>query len=122
MKGKRAHKNTIRSIARTILEKKALEVLILDLRKITMTTDFFVLATGESDTHVRAIVDHLVEQTRKRKKMKPWHVEGYELGQWVLVDYVDFVVHVFQPEPRDYYHLEKLWGDAVVEEVEDSVS
>ena len=122
MKRRRAHKNTIRSVARTILEKKALEVLLLDLRKITMTTDFFILATGESDTHVRAIVDHLIEQIRRKKKVKPWHVEGYELGQWVLVDYVDFVVHVFQPEPREYYQLERLWGDAVMEEVQDTVS
>ena len=120
MKRKRAHKTVVKSIAKLSLHKKALDVILMDLRKVTMTTDFFVLATAESDTQVRAIADYLVEENKRRRKMSPWHVEGYELAQWVLIDYVDFVVHVFQPEAREYYNLERLWGDAVVEEVIDT--
>ncbi|MFQ6104675.1 MAG: ribosome silencing factor [Candidatus Glassbacteria bacterium] len=122
MKRKRAHKRVVKSVARLLLEKKALRVILMDLRKVTMTTDFFIMATGESDTQVRAIVDHLIDETVKRRKTRPWHVEGYELAYWVLVDYVDFVVHVFQPEAREYYNLERLWGDAIIEEVADKTS
>jgi len=112
----------VKSIARLLLEKKALDVLLLDLRKITMTTDYFIMATGESDTHVRAIADHIINETEKRKDLKPWHVEGYEMAQWILIDYVDFVVHVFQLAAREYYNLERLWGDAIVEEVQDRIN
>jgi ribosome-associated protein len=120
-KRKGAHKRVVKSIARLVLDKKALGVVLMDLRKITMATDFFIIATGESDTHVRAIADHLIEETAKKRKLKPWHVEGYELAQWVLLDYVDFIVHIFQPVPRDYYNLERLWGDAGMEEIHEEV-
>ena len=120
MKRKRAHKTVVKSIAKLSLQKKALDVMLMDLRKVTMTTDFFILATAESDTQVRAIVDYIIQENKRRRKMNPWHVEGYDLAQWVLIDYVDFVVHVFQPEARDYYNLERLWGDAVIEEVIDT--
>lgn len=122
MKRRRTHKNRVKSIARLLLEKKALDVLLLDLRKITMTTDYFIMATGESDTHVRAIADHIINETEKRKDIKPWHVEGYELAQWILIDYVDFVVHIFQLAAREYYNLERLWGDAIVEEIQDRIN
>lgn len=121
-KRKRAHKRVLRSIARLVLDKKALSVVLMDLRKITMATDFFIIATGESDTHVRAIADHVIEATAKKRKMRPWHVEGYELAQWILLDYVDFIVHIFQPEPREFYNLERLWGDASTEEIHEEAS
>lgn len=121
-KRRRAHKSAVKNIARLVLDKKALGVVLLDLRKITMATDFFIIATGESDTHVRAIADYLIEQTKKKRKMRPWHIEGYEIAQWVLLDYVDFIVHIFQPESREYYNLERLWGDAKLEEIREDAS
>jgi len=113
---------TSRRLARTIaqisLTKKARDVLILDLRKLTTITDFFVLCTGDSDTHVKAIVDAIAENL-EHEKVKAWHVEGYSALKWVLMDYVDVVVHVFQQATREFYSLEALWGDAKMEEVKD---
>ncbi len=93
------------------LERKALDVLALDLRGISSATDFFVLATGNSDVQVKAIADHVVEELKKEGH-RPDHVEGLETGRWVLLDYIDFVVHVFHPQARAFYQLESLWGDA----------
>ena len=99
-----------------MLDKKAREVIIMDLRGLTSVTDFFVMGTGESDMQVKAIVDHLNEKIRS-EDTKPFHIEGYDKLSWVLIDYVDVVAHVFLPESRDYYRLERLWADAKVSEV-----
>jgi ribosome-associated protein len=104
--------------ANLVLEKKANEVVIMDLRGVTTVTDFFVLCTGESDVQIKAIVDHLDDSLRT-KETKPYHIEGYNQLNWVLMDYVDVVVHVFLSETRDYYGLEKLWADAKVQQVTD---
>ena len=93
------------------MELKAHGVMILDLRGISTATDYFVLASGTSDVQVKAIADHVVG-VLKKQGVRPQHVEGLRGGRWVLVDYVDFVVHVFHPQARDFYQLEKLWGDA----------
>ncbi len=93
------------------MELKAHGVMILDLRAISTATDYFVLASGTSDVQVKAIADHVVV-VLKKQGVRPQHVEGLRGGRWVLVDYVDFVVHVFHPQARDFYQLEKLWGDA----------
>ena len=85
--------------------------LVLDLRQISDAVDFFVIVSGTSDTHVRAIAEHVIE-TLQAEGMRPYHVEGLSQGRWVLVDYVDFVVHVFHPTLRSFYQLEGLWGDA----------
>ena len=90
---------------------KANDVVLLDLRRVSDATDFFLIASGTSDTHVRAVANHLMDEMRKLG-VRPHHVEGLEQGRWVLVDYVDFVVHVFHPALRSYYQLERLWGDA----------
>lgn len=86
--------------------------MVLDLRGLTDATDFFVIASGSSDTQVRAISDNVAEAVERANGGTPWHVEGFSAGRWVLLDYVDFVVHVFHQEARDYYQLERLWGDA----------
>ncbi len=117
-KRKPATKRLARQLAKYSLEKKAFDVMIMDLRKLTDITDFFVLCSADSDTQVKAIVDHIDEKMRERK-IKPWHVEGYENLRWVLLDYVDVVVHVFVKETREYYSLETLWGDAKIEMIED---
>ena len=105
-------------IARLSLQKKAQDVVILDLRKLTSITDFFVICTGETDVQVKAITDH-IEGELEKEDIRVWHREGYEYLRWVLLDYVDVVAHVFQPETRSFYALESLWGDAEITEVKD---
>jgi ribosome-associated protein len=95
------------------LDFKANDVVVLDLKGVTDMTDYFVIASGTSDTHVRSIAERLMEQMKKAG----WaanHVEGLAQGRWVLLDFVDFVVHIFHPTLRDFYQLERLWSDAAV--------
>lgn len=99
------------------LEKKATDVVALDLRGLSTATDHFLLATGNSDIQVRAIAENILEGLKK-EGVRPSHVEGMAAGQWVLLDYIDFVVHVFHPAARSYYQLEQLWGDAPRVELE----
>jgi ribosome-associated protein len=97
--------------AQIALDTKANDVVILDLRGVTDMTDFFVIASGTSDTHARAIGEHVAEGMKKEGS-RAHHVEGLEKGRWVLLDFVDFVVHVFHPTLRSFYQLERLWADA----------
>jgi len=101
------------------LERKAQDVVALDLRGISSATDFFVLASGTSDVQVKAIAEHISEELRK-EGTRPGHVEGLTGGRWVLLDYIDFVVHVFHPQTRVFYQLETLWGDAPRWEADES--
>jgi ribosome-associated protein len=94
-----------------VREKKGEDVLALDLREADAFTDYFVVCTGQNRRQVQAIAD-AVEAALKAKKLRPSHVEGYERGEWVLLDYFDFVVHVFAPNARMFYGLERLWGNA----------
>lgn len=87
--------------------------MVLDLRGVTDMTDFFVIASGTSDTHVRALGEHVLEELKK-EGTTAHHVEGTTQGRWVLLDYVDFVVHLFHPTLRGFYQLERLWSDAAV--------
>jgi len=102
---------SVRRAAELARELKARDVVGLDLRGISSATDFFLLASGRSDVQVRAIAEHVVEELKK-EGTRPEHVEGLQGGRWVLVDYIDFVVHVFHPQARSFYQLESLWGDA----------
>jgi ribosome-associated protein len=92
-------------------DKKVMDLLVLDLRKGSAFTDFFVIGTGGNVRQVQAIADAVEEALRKQGR-KPALVEGYARGEWVLLDYFDFIVHIFQPSPREFYALERLWGDA----------
>ena len=103
--------------ARLCLDNKANDVVLLDLRGVSDMTDFFIVASGTSDTHVRSTAEHVMEEMRKQGA-RPSHVEGLEQGRWVLLDFVDFVVHVFHPTLRQFYQLERLWGDAEVLQVD----
>jgi ribosome-associated protein len=94
-----------------VREKKGEDVLALDLREADAFTDYFIVCTGQNRRQVQAIAD-AVEAALKAKKLRPSHVEGYERGEWVLLDYFDFVVHVFAPNARMFYGLERLWGNA----------
>lgn len=100
-----------RRAASLLVDHKANDVVLLDLRPVTDMTDFFILASGTSDTHVRATAGHVMAAL-KQDGMAVHSVEGFEHGRWVLLDYVDFVVHVFHPSLRSFYQLERLWGDA----------
>ena len=93
------------------LDKKAENVVVLDLTKASAFTDFFVICNGTNKRQVQAIAD-AVREAIARNGAKPALVEGYERGDWILIDYFDFIVHVFMPATRDFYGLEKLWGDA----------
>lgn len=92
-------------------DKKAEDLIVLSLDGLTVLADYFVIGTGQNPIQVRTIADHVQERLREKGR-KPRGVEGYDTGRWVLLDYGDVVVHVFQPEDRRYYGLERLWGDA----------
>ena len=100
-----------RRAAQLVQDMKAQDVVLLDLKGVTDMTDFFLIATGTSDTHVRAIAQH-VEMEMRKEGTPANHVEGAEQGRWALLDFVDVVVHVFHPTLRNFYQLERLWGDA----------
>jgi len=98
------------------LEKKAFDVKILDLRKLSQVCDFFVICSASVEIHARAVADWVIENLEKRG-ISYWHNEGYQACRWILLDYVDVVIHIFLPGIREFYGLEKLWGDAEIEEV-----
>jgi ribosome-associated protein len=99
-------------------EKKAHSICILDLRKLSPVTDFFVICSVDADLQARAVTDHIRSKLAE-KGLYPWHTEGYRDSGWVLLDFVDVVVHVFAPRVREFYGLEKLWGDAPKQELPD---
>src|SRR5881396_3376249 len=100
----------LRLVTAALADRKALDPMVLDLRGLTAAADYFVIVSGTSDAHVRGMAEHLMEALAPRGVV-PHHVEGLTQGRWVLVD---FVVHVFHPELREFYQLERLWGDAPV--------
>lgn len=95
------------------LDNKANDVVMLDLRRVSDMTDYFIVASGTSDTHVRSMGERVVEEMKKIGA-RAHHIEGLTQGRWVLLDFVDFVVHLFHPALREFYQLERLWSDAVV--------
>lgn len=99
-------------IAQEVLDTKGQDLKILDLRNLVSYTDYFVLVTGTSDRHVQAMADRINVKLKKEFGLLPLTFEGYALGQWVLLDYGDVVVHLFQPEARAFYALEEFWQDA----------
>ena len=115
-------RNAALKAAQYALEKKALEVHLLDLTQITSMTDYFVVATGDSDRQVKAIAENVIAEMRDTEGVSPWRSEGWDSLNWVLIDFVDFVVHVFQSEARRYYNIERLWADAPTIEVKDEIT
>lgn len=105
-------------ISEQIFAKKGYDVRVLDLRKLTTIADYFIICSADSDTQVKAIADEVTENL-KEDGIKCWKKEGYNSLNWVLLDYVDVVVHIFKHESRLFYGLERLWGDAPTIEVED---
>jgi ribosome-associated protein len=105
-------------IAELCFNKKGYDVKIIDLKSVALFADYFVLCSADSDVQVKAIADEIDEKL-KEQGIRCWHKEGYKALQWVLLDYVDIVVHIFKKEARDYYNLERLWSDAPSWNVED---
>lgn len=108
----------VESIINFIMEKKGEDIAVLDLRGISSVSDFFIITTGNSNIHVKAICDEICEEMKKKNKTIPWHVEGSEAQRWILIDYVDIVVHIFDSDARLYYSIEKLWKDAKSRQIE----
>ena len=92
--------------------KKAERIVILDVSELLVITDYFLVCNGSNDRQVRTIADEVEKRLRESRNVKPFRREGEREGRWILLDYVDFVVHVFGPEERDYYDLDRLWADA----------
>ncbi len=103
-----------RIIADLASDKKGEDIVLMDMRQVSPVTDFFVILSGTSDRQLRAIVDHIGDETKTQHGISPWRVEGTATGGWVLMDYGDVVVHAFLPERRAYYDLEGLWRAAPV--------
>tara|TARA_B100000131_G_C18075395_1_gene596151 strand:+ start:1100 stop:1444 length:345 start_codon:yes stop_codon:yes gene_type:complete len=105
-------------ITKLMLEKKAQEIKIFDVRKITTLTDYFIICTSESDPQTKAIVNH-VEKTLRKNGLKASSSEGVNNNEWVILDYIDIIVHIFSKEKRDFYNLDRLWADAKITKVEE---
>jgi len=106
-------------ISEIIFAKKGYDVILIDLQKLVTFTDYFVVCSADSDVQVKAIADQ-VDKALSDEGIKCWHREGLKALNWVLMDYVDVVVHIFKKEAREFYNLEKLWGDAPTEKMIDS--
>lgn len=108
----------VSAILKSIDDAKGIDLKILDLRKIENTIcDYFIVCTGTSNTHVNAISAITQKQVSKMTKEKPFSVEGETTSEWVLVDYINVVVHIFQQHSREFYDIESLWGDAKITEI-----
>lgn len=114
-----APKTLAKKIIRMIWGKKAEEITLLNLKKLSSVTDYFVICSVGSSTQARVVADAVLDGLKTRRVVS--HIEGYEAGRWILIDCFNVVVHIFHPEVRDYYGLERLWGDAVREEFPNGV-
>lgn len=109
----------LKCINQAILDKKGENVINMDLQKIdNHITRYFVVCTANSNVHANTIADFVKYQTRGELRERPWKEEGYENCEWILLDYIDIVVHIFLPEAREFYKLEQLWGDAPTKSIE----
>lgn len=106
-------------VVKGMAEKKASEIVVMDLRGVqNAVADYFILCSGNSDTQIDAISDSVEEEVHKITQQNPWKREGRQNKEWVLIDYVDVVAHIFRKDKREFYALEELWGDAKISEVE----
>lgn len=107
-----------KKISKLMIDKKAEDIKIMDIRNLTTVADYFVVCSASSDTQVKAIADHISKETKKMDE-RPWHSEGLTNMNWILLDFVDVVAHIFITDVRKFYNLEGLWADAEVTEVVD---
>ena len=108
------------AIVKGMQEKKATDIVVMDLREVkNAVADFFVLCSGNSDRQLEAISDSVDEEVFKALKEKPWHMEGKNNKEWMILDYISVVTHIFRKDRRQFYALEKLWGDSEITEIEE---
>ena len=108
------------AIVKGMQEKKAFDIVVMDLRKVkNAVADYFVICSGGSDKQLEAISDSIDDIVVKKVKEKPWHMEGKSNKEWMILDYISVVAHIFRKDRRQFYSLEKLWGDAEITEIED---
>ncbi|REL29063.1 ribosome silencing factor [Rhodohalobacter sp. SW132] len=112
----------IETISEALLEKRAKNIVLLDVRELTTLTDYFIVCHGSSDTQIRALANSVTEKTKKDLGESVWKKEGMEIRRWIILDYVNIVVHIFSEEKREYYGIEKMWSDAVRTELEDTLA
>ncbi len=99
------------------LEKKGRDIVILDVRKLSDITDYYMIVTAQNDRQVKAVKDEIAYRLKKEFDRKPRHVEGTPSSQWIVMDYFDLIVHIFEENLRKYYELERLWGDAKIKKI-----
>ncbi|MCA1801758.1 MAG: ribosome silencing factor [Rhodothermaceae bacterium] len=110
----------IQTIAKALSGKKGENIVMLDLRKITTMADHFILCTGLSENHIKTLADEVVDVCREEIGEKPWRKEGLDTKRWVVLDFVDVVVHIFREETRNYYGIERMWSDAKITRYEEA--
>lgn len=110
----------INAITEALLEKKAKEIVLLDVRDLTTLTDYFIVCHGTSDTQIRALANSVMEKTKKEIGEAVWKQEGMDARRWIILDYVNIVVHIFSEEKREFYGIERMWNDAMRTEIEDN--
>lgn len=110
----------IDTITEALLEKKAKDIVLLDVRELTTLTDYFVVCHGTSETQIRALASSVMEKTKKDIGESVWKQEGMDARRWIILDYVNIVVHIFSEEKRDYYGIERMWSDANRTEIADN--
>ncbi|MDR9366365.1 MAG: ribosome silencing factor [Balneolaceae bacterium] len=108
------------TITEGLLEKKARDIKILDVSSLTTLTDYFVVCHGNSETQIRALANSVIENVKEKLGENVWKKEGLDARRWIILDYVNVVVHIFSEEKRQYYGIERMWNDAEITEVEDS--
>tara|TARA_B100000902_G_scaffold284885_1_gene270883 strand:+ start:602 stop:958 length:357 start_codon:yes stop_codon:yes gene_type:complete len=113
------NKDILDKIINCLLDKKAMEINVIDVKKLTSLTDTFIVCSSESEPQSKAIMSHLTD-TLSADKIKPLHIEGHENLKWVLIDYSDIVINIFNKETRQYYNIERLWGDAKIKKIKES--
>jgi len=110
----------IDTITEALLDKKARDIVLLDVRELTTLTDFFIVCHGTSDTQIKALADSVTEKTKKEIGESVWKQEGMDTRRWIILDYVNIVVHIFSEEKREFYGIERMWSDAIKTEIEDN--
>ena len=107
-------------IADYMLDKKALDIKTIKIDTISSFADYLVICTSESEPQTKAIANHIKDSLLKEEGIKPWHIEGYENSKWVLLDYVNIIINIFNQESRKYYNIERLWADGKIEDVKEN--
>jgi len=110
------------TIIEALKDLKAVDIVSVDLKEVSgAVCDYFIICNGTSNTHVSALANNVQNETLEKLKEKAWHMEGHQNAQWILLDYANVVVHIFQKEYRDFYQLEQLWADAKITRIPDAL-